>query len=561
MLLPLAGFSQDTVSFPAPGNDNGIFCNSATTWDGTSWSNGNPAADKDVIFAADYSQNGGTFHACSVYIENGAQISFVNNANAVVIHSVNVQDGSEMIFESGCNLVQIENDLNTGAVTIKRNSSEIKKDEFTLWASPVSGSQTLTDFSPETLLNRFYTFSTADNIYNTVSNPSATTFAQAKGYLVRTPEDHPETPSIVEAKFTGVPNTGDVTIPLTYINNNKAYNAVGNPYPSPISIKKFLDANTENIDGTIWLWRKTDDAGKSSYSTVTRLGFQSNVSAEDMAENSFLADPYSITEEGLINTAQAFIVKAKTGADLEFDNSMRLAISSQGFFSNNDTEPAVSRYWLNMSGEGSKFSQILVGYTEEGTTGYDNGLDGESLLDCGFVLYSIASDKKLAIQARPEFEDEDEIAIGFKTSTAGTFQIAIDHKDGLFENGQEIYLVDQLTGIQHNLTEGSYSFTSEAGTFESRFRIIYASTLGTEPVATTQDTVLVYSKDRKITIESPVNIDAVVISDLLGRNIYQTNDVAAETFSVNISAQPQQVVIVNIITENSRQVSKKIILN
>lgn len=559
MLLPLAGFSQETVSFPAPGNDTGIFCDSATTWNGTSWSNGNPAAGKDVIFAADYNHNGDAFNACSVYVQNGAKVSFENDANAIVAHSVNVQEGSELIFESGSNLIQTENDLNTGNVTIKRNSSKVKKDEFTLWSSPVSGSQTLTDFSPETLLNRFYTYSTVDNIYNTVSSPSAATFAQAKGYLIRTPESHSQTPCVIEGEFTGIPNTGTVTIPLTYVNSHKAYNAVGNPYPSPISIKKFLAANSENIDGTVWLWRKTDDAGKSSYSTVTRLGFQSNVSAEDMAENNLLADPYSISDEGLINTAQAFIVKAKTAADLEFDNSMRLAISYHSFFSN--PEPAASRYWLNVSGADSKFSQILVGYTEEGTTGYDNGLDGESLLDGGFVLYSIGSDKKLAIQARPEFEAGDEILLGFKTTTAGTFEIAIDHMDGLFEDGQQIYIFDEVTGGQHDLTEGSYSFTSEAGTFENRFRVIYTGTLGTENPSAGQNATLIYSKDRQLTVESPAAIKSVAVYDMLGRSLYQANDIDAATFSANVAAQPQQVVIINVILENNQRISKKIVLN
>lgn len=561
MLLPLGGIAQETVSFPAPGNDTGIFCNSATTWNGSAWSNGQPSAEKDVIFAADYNQDGDTFNACSVFVQDGANVSFNGYANAVVVHNVNVQDGSTLVFESGSNLIQIENDLNNGNVTIRRNSSKVKKDQFTLWSSPVSGTQTLLDFSPETMLNRFYTYSTVDNIYNTVVTPASATFAEAKGYLIRTPESHPETPASFEGEFTGIPTTGTVSMPMSYVNEIKGYNAVGNPYPSPISIRKFLEANADNIDGTIWLWRKTDDSGKSSYSTVTKLGFQSNTSSEDQTENDMLADPFTLSDEGILNTAQGFLVKATGSADLVFDNSMRMAISTQSFFSSNDEPAATSRYWINVTGNNSRFSQALIGYTTDGTNGYDHGFDGESILDGGVVVYTIASDKRLAIQARPEFEVSDEVTLGFKAQAAGTFEFSLDHMDGLFEDGQQIYIVDALTGEQHDLTEGDYSFTSEAGTFENRFRIIYTTTLGTEgPMAPVSD-VIVFGKEKQLHVNAPVNIASIVVYDMLGRTLYQQNAIDATEISASMANQSQEVLVVNITLENGSMISKKIVMN
>lgn len=565
MLLPFAGFSQ--IAFPSPGCDTGIFCNTSTTWNGTEWSNGEPAEDKDVIFAADFTA-GSTLEACSVFVQNGALVNFAGGSNAVVMHSVNVQDGSALVFDSGCSLIQVESVQNSGTVTFKRSSSKVRKDDFTLWSSPVSGPQTLLEFSPETLVNRFYTYNTVDNIYNTIANPAATTFTCAKGYLIRTPESHPEEPAIWEGEFTGVPNTGNVSMAMAYINANKAYNAVGNPYPSPISVTRFLEANTGVIDGTIWLWRKTDDADKSSYATVTRLGYQSNTSATDSIENDVVADPFSVDEEGVINTGQGFIVKARNTGNLVFNNDMRMEVGSSLFFRTNQyvafSEPTTveaSRLWLNVANNSEGFAQTLIGYTGEGTLDYDNGLDGESILDGGIVLYSIAAEKKLAIQARPEFTDADEVQLGFKTQSAGTFEFSLGGFDGLFEEGQNIYLADNVTGSIHNLKNSNYSFTADAGIYEDRFKVIYSETLDTDLPIISEPELILYQNNRQLTIQSLEIIESVVVYDLLGRIVYTQENINTTGFTSAALTATNQMVVVNITLANNSVISKKVIIN
>ena len=565
MLLPFAGFSQ--IAFPSPGCDTGIFCNTSTTWNGTEWSNGEPAEGKDVIFAADFTA-GSTLEACSVFVQNGALVNFAGGSNAVVMHSVNVQDGSALVFESGCSLIQVESVQNSGTVTFKRNSSKVRKDDFTLWSSPVTGPQTLLEFSPETLVNRFYTYNTVDNIYNTIANPSATTFTCAKGYLIRTPESHPEEPAIWEGEFTGVPNTGNVSMAMAYINANKAYNAVGNPYPSPISVTRFLEANTGVIDGTIWLWRKTNDADKSSYATVTRLGYQSNTSATDAIENDVVADPFSVDEEGVINTGQGFIVKARNTGNLVFNNDMRMEVGSSLFFRTNQyvafSEPTTveaSRLWLNVANNSEGFAQTLIGYTGEGTLDYDNGLDGESILDGGIVLYSIAAEKKLAIQARPEFTDADEVQLGFKTQSAGTFEFSLGGFDGLFEEGQNIYLADNVTGSIHNLKNSNYSFTADAGIYEGRFKVMYSETLDTNVPVISEPELVLYQNNRQLTIQSPEIIESVVVYDLLGRIVYAQENINTTGFTSAALTATNQMVVVNITFANNSVISKKVIIN
>ncbi|PZR13638.1 MAG: hypothetical protein DI539_19285 [Flavobacterium psychrophilum] len=560
LLLPFTAYTQINTSSLDNPNDAVTYCAASTIWNGTSWSNGEPETGKDAIFTADFTFTTGTFNACSVNVINGAHVNFASDTNAIIVHNIHVAANAELSFESSANLIQTEGSQNSGSVTIKRNSSEIVKDAFTLWSSPVSG-QMLQSFSPLTLSNRFYTYSTANNIYATVTSPATTAFTTSKSYLIRTEENHPLTPTVWEGRFTGTPNTGDITVGLDYVSENQSYNAIGNPYPSPLSIQKFFDANEQAINGTLWLWRKTSDPSKSSYATVTRLGYQSNTATDP--ENSTIQDPYSLHEEGILNTAQGFLVKASSASqNVVFDNSMRLPLSSDVFFrtaSEADDQPEKSRFWLNVTSE-HIFSQVLIGYTNQTTEEFDLGYDGEFILDGKTTLYSFAGTKKLAIQALPEFEDNDIVTLGFKTETAGTFTFALDHKDGVFAQGQSIYIIDAVSNTVHDITEAGYTFTSEAGTFDNRFKVVYnESTAGIETPVQDKKDVIVFSNNHTVHLQSSEEIASVAIYDLTGRMIFAQDNINNTSFTsayINATAP----VIVKLAMNNGTIVSKKIVV-
>lgn len=587
------------IQLPEPGTDEGIYCDSSTTWDGEAWSNGEPTSDKDVIFAADYTQNGGTLNACSIFVEGEAEINFINDATAVIVHSVNVGEDAFMTFESSSNLIQIENTQNTGIVTVKRNGSKLRRLDYAIWSSPVSGTQTLLDFSPNTVANRFYEYNTAENNYLSI-DPEATTFAKGKGYLIRMPNSYPGSGATAgynngnarisfEGVFEGTPNTGTIRIPLSYTSTELSYNGVGNPYPSPLSVTKFIDANIDNIDGTLYVWRKTNNPNNSSYSTITKFGYSANSAPggggnngenNGNGGNDLIANPFSIHPEGVLNTGQGFIVQAKNTQDLVFRNNMRVDVNYNNFFrmaspggetmqAQTVSEP--SRYWLNVSNNAEAeadeaFAQTMVGYIAGATTGYDNGYDGKSLLDGTIQLYSVVSQPqdtlRLAIQARPEFTVTDAVMLGFTTQTAGTFKISIDSEDGIFAEGQNIYIVDNINGTTHNLKESNYTFTSETGTFEDRFEVIYTTeALNNDDFEIPSSQVIVYRNDDRVNVSAPRTIKSVTIYDTLGRIVYNNANVNSFEFESSALTSKNQVLIIKTTLDNSQVVTKKIMLN
>ena len=184
------------------------------------------------------------------------------------------------------------------------------------------------------------------------------------------------------------------------------------------------------------------------------------------------------------------------------------------------------RVWLNLTNAGGVFKQLLVGYITGATNGWDDLYDGISY-DANMYadFYSINDGKNLTIQGRAlPFVNTDEVPLGYRTIIEGTFQISIDHVDGLFIN-QDIFIVDNTTGTCHNLKNGSYSFTTLQGRFDGRFVLVYvdktvAPTLpvvdepvvsgpvATDPVVT--DPVVVPIVDEPV-LTDPVVTDPVII--------------------------------------------------
>ncbi|MFP9098081.1 T9SS sorting signal type C domain-containing protein [Flavobacterium sp. RHBU_24] len=559
-----------------------------TTWNGTAWDNGVPTATDAVIFNGDYTA-GASFSACTIVVNSGADVLIPSNFTATVNGSVTVNEGGSFTFNNNAALVQLTNAVNTGNIIFHKNSNPLYRLDYTLWSAPVTG-QRLRTFSMGTSNNRFYIYKydTPDNGITYVEgywpvDPLTTYFDVAKAYLIRmpnviaanvtgttgagltTPGQYVEGTGnyIFDGTFTGAPNNGSYTTALSQQGN--CFTAVGNPYPSPISVADFLSANSTKLvtDTGIWLWRKRNNQNVESYATLNLFGYTANPS-DSTTNNSGLGSFYQgNSSTWLIAPGQGFFVQAKPSlADpaISFTNSMRRSSpGAQAFF--RSAADTASRYWLNITAQNGSASQVLVGYTEEATLDIDYGYDSKKLAESTTIsLYSIVQDSKLAIQARPEFEVNDMVPMGFTVPEAGQYTIQIDHTDGLFSQGQNIYLKDLQEGLIRNLSQNDYTFTTEAGTFEGRFEIHYQNVaLGTDNPVIDANTVIVFKQGNTISINTGNTLmSRIKVFDIRGRQLYSRGNImAAETVISGLNAQ-QQVLIVQITTEKGT-VNKRIV--
>ena len=560
-------------------------CPTETTWNGNSWSNGVPNVNVKAVITGNYTATANV-SACSLTVSNGAQVIFTDGTTLTVKNEIRVNNISKLTIDNNASLVQIEDTaVNTGNITVKRNSSSLYRLDYTLWSSPVSG-QNLLAFSPETATNRFYEYQYAleantgivSGQYFNV-NAATTNFGAAKAYLVRMPNVD-NTPgynagtaaTTFEGAFTGTANNGVITRELTTV--GERYTAVGNPYASPINIQDFYEANSGVLDAgaALYFWRKKNETNAGSYATITRDAYVYNhANAGSESENQFGGEQwdelFNVTtseENWVINPGQGFIVKGAQGVTnpvLVFNNAMRRGdVHNNQFFRTAQPNDALkSRLWLNLKGN-EAFSQTAIVYSNTATLGIDYGRDGKQITSGAVSFYSIAEQTtKLTIQARPEFNAADVVPMGYVANAAGTFTISIHRTDGVFNNGQEIFIKDNITGAIHNLA-AAYTFTTQAGTFNNRFEIVYRlAALSTDAPALTANDVVVYKNDGVISIAAgTAQITNVTIYDMGGRMLYSNNDInAAQTTATGLQAA-QQVLIVQVSTLKGN-VSKKII--
>jgi hypothetical protein len=538
-----------------------------------SWS-GTPTIATAVEIQSDLtlSQN---LEVCSCQVKANATLTVTTGKTLTVMNKLTVDADAKLIVENNGALLQIEKAATEGNIILHKSSNPLYRLDYTMWSSPVTG-QNLFAFSTRTMSNRFYqygyqfdtTTNTGAEHYNLV-DPLTTSFEPAKSYLIRMP-DQDNTPGyntgrtalIVDGLFTGVPNNGDYTTPASVQGN--LYTAVGNPYPSPISIKEFFMQNAGVMDANsgIYLWRKKNNFRESSYATITLAAYTKNSALGGGSEQGvfFTGNNSSWT----LSQGQGFIVKTAvnpTSANITFANSMRRAApasGSQSFFRQGaDTS---SRLWINITDGADGFSQAAVAYMEEGTLGLDYGYDGKLLSDADLSIYSIAEDTKLTIQARPEFSTTDVVPMGFKAVNAGQFTIAIDHAEGIFEQRQDVFLKDNLLGTTNNITSQGYTFTSEAGTFADRFELVYTTeALGTTTPQLNANSVIVYKDGSSININTgTAEMTDVTVYDIQGRVLYSKNGLNTTKTSVTGLQVQTEVLIVEVNT-NKGKVSKKII--
>lgn len=527
----------------------------AAVWESSAWTDGlTPTSLLKTVINDVY-----TTSANSVF--SSKKLTVTTNGNLTINSGTNITVQNEVInngtltVESNANLVQENNVANTGNIAVKRNTNPLMRFDYVMWSTPVDGTQKLLDFSPLTSVSptiRFYNYDSANNVYTSVSSPSTTEFVNATGYLIRLPFNHPTAPVAWTGTFSGVPNNGPIS--LSSLTSGLFY-ATGNPYPSTIDADDFILTN--GLTDALYFWRKTNGASGSAYATYTLAGGTA-------PSPGTLASPSSAIPNGTIQVGQGFIAKA-TSTSLAFDNTMRSTPNNdnQTFKSASSELPSTverNRFWLNLSDATQAIGQTMVSYMTGATNGLDAQIDGKYINDSATALTSLIEGQEYAIQGKTlPFTATDVVPLGFKTETAGDYSISIFDKDGLFaNNGQIIYLRDNLTNSIQNLNSGAYNFTSQVGVFNGRFDVIYQNALSTDVVDFTSNNVSIYNQNNVLNINSGNNtMSTVKVYDVLGRLLAQSNKINASQTQINIPAT-NQALIVQITSSEGIVVVKKV---
>jgi hypothetical protein len=519
-----------------------------------------------VVIATDYNTStDGEFSPESITVNSGTFTVASGTSITVVNEIVNNAAAENFIIENNANVIQINDINNFGDVRALKASSPLYRLDYTLWSAPVRG-QNLHDFSPMTVPTRFYDYNETLDIY-TVIDPMINNFEPGLSYLIRMPNNHPafvneSTPGIAwTGTFEGVLNNGDYNVEMSVTANG--YNLVGNPYPSPINIYDFYAANETTLQesSALYFFRKRNDtsATTSTYATITMAAYTANQApGGDTGSDIFTGNP----ADWVINVGQGFFVQA-AGGSIVFNNSMRRNVNNGQFFRTNqdNNTPDISRYWINLTNDNGLFSQMAVAYSNVTTNGIDYGWDGKALIGDGPLnVYSTAGENLLNIQAREAFTATDVVALGYNAAGAGTYTFTLNNTDGLFAEGQKIYLTDNLTGIVTDITESDYTFTTEAGQFNERFSVSYQfSALDTDKHEQTTADVVVYDNKNILTVSSANTvIEKVTVYDIHGRVLLNKKGNSAAELTLTEIEPKDQMLIISIATDKGTVTKKTV---
>lgn len=524
--------------------------------------------------------------ARNLTIEDDGTLEIESGTFLEVVDWVTVEPNGLLDLKDSASLIQITDVItnnNTGSLDMHRTAT-LNPIDYIYWSSPVEGFE-VEDISPGSNPNYIFEWQSTvlgnPNGYGEWLNTTGP-MTVGKGYIVRGLSG---TASPSTALFRGRPNNGIIEIPITRGNyvgtdysgagntmateNDDNWNLIGNPYPSAISAVDFLIENAglltgdiAPIEGTIYLWRHL--TAPVSATDPFYEDYVYNYNAGDyIAYNSTGSNPSGF--HGSIAAGQAFFVlmdhNAPTPSNVVFNNTMRNRTLDNGqFYRQNSIER--HRIWLDLINSNNNAISTLVGYVEGATNGLDRLFDGDDLSATNLKFYSIVDNKNLAIQGKTlPFNLEDIVPLGFNVPSDGTYTIAINNLDGLFQTtNQAIYLEDLLSNTIHDLKANPYVFTTASGTHNDRFLLRYTNeTLGVnDPEFNSGLNIIAFDKDIKVTsTNNPIN--TIEVYDVLGRTIATYKDVNTLEFKFNLSNMSNGTFIVKATLYNGQQKVKKIV--
>ena len=524
-----------------------------TTWTGSAWDNGEPTITTDAIVLSGTCNVTSNTSFKTITVQADAILNVDNATTITVQDNIQVLGTGQLILNNNTSLLQNNSSaINTGNIKYRRNATPMRQYEFTYWGAPVAG-QVLNVFSPLTLADKFYSYNANIGVNNWVIENQNNVMMAGKGYAIRAPQGYTTTPQVFSGEFIGVPNNGNISANVAGFNPALLnYNLLTNPYPSAINVITLLD-NT-NL-GTLYFWTHN--------SAITNNVFTSSDYAI-RTRTTGIAAVTGGTAPGLnIAAGQAFFASAGTTTTINFTNAMRVAGNNSQFYRNAQDVPLNYYVHLNLTNTLGAFKQIAFGYQEDATDGYDFGSDALASTEGAIRFYSLINSLSLGfgIQARAyPWSINDVVPLGYTTTQAGTFDIAIDHFDTFFAD-KDIFLEDTSNGTFHNLKNSAFSFSTAIGTFDTRFKIHYQDTsLSNDDFAGNENSVYVFKENNQPKIVSTKsNISNVIVYDTLGRIVFSKDKINASEVVLSDLMANNQALIIKTTLENNVTVAKKFI--
>jgi hypothetical protein len=318
-----------------------------------------------------------------------------------------------------------------------------------------------------------YNWGIAQQNWSSSYNP---VFETGKGYLIAYAADQNKT-------FTGNLNITDVAV--TNLTNNlyqdiKGWHLLGNPFSAAIKFNQG-SWNKVNIGAYAQVWNETAASFKV------------------------------LTGDQVIPPHNGFMVYTSGNGSLTIPADARVHTDLPWYKSDNESRQIVLKA---SDPEGKTSQETIIAFHPEASADFDLGHDSPFMAGFAPMFYSISNSNIFALNTLAECYKELVIPLGFVKNSSANFIISLEQNT----TEETLWLVDQKNNCEHNLTLGSYIFSSETEDDPNRFLLKFEP--GEENSEIASPIGYVYQKSLYVPNNSGTT--NVEVFDPMGRSVHTT---------------------------------------
>ncbi|MDX6747466.1 ice-binding family protein [Polaribacter sp. PL03] len=335
-----------------------------TTRIGNAWSNGYPDRSRNVTISENYNHISTPFSARKLVINNNSKLAITDNLLVVTDEVTLVNSNDEIRLIGTSQLIQTHEEISkvfgNGKLLVDQNSMVPSLYRFNYMSSPVStlttntytiesvlkdgtnsldATSNITDIAKDITFVGGYDGSTSDPIsladywlytYATGSNGRSNwehkykngTINKGDGYIFKGPG------RTQNYTFVGTPNDGSFNS-TTSVGANESY-LIGNPFPSAMSVKNFIEDNINSTSATLYFWQHVAESNAEGSAGHNFTGYIGGYATRNIAMGVAANDPS-------LNTSIDFTIEAedanqKNGTILQDGNNTVVSMNNTNNF-------------------------------------------------------------------------------------------------------------------------------------------------------------------------------------------------------------------------------------
>lgn len=210
--------------------------------------------------------------------------------------------------------------------------------------------------------------------------------------------------------------------------------------------------------------------------------------------------------------------------------------------------------------------EMTMAFNPNTTDGFDTAMDVASYEAnaTNDVFFSIPNSTKSFVITTLPFDIEKRIPFSIKASEQTSFKVAVGEIIN-FTGADNIYLYDGVTGIYHDIKNGSFETTLPAGTYTNRFEVTFrdAALSVSNPI---KDNIAIVQNNanHQLLISNPnlMEIKSVTLFDITGKTLFSKRNLGARnSYEFATASYADAVYLVKIQTSDGQSFGQKIIIS